>query len=158
MVGVSGQSKPPSDLRLKLSSPYPESSPILSHLLKKLKSDGCLHSVAVPGDLWLSTCGKLLSAGTVPGCWNSRKAAGKCLLSSACEMLSILLLFNVIYAASHLPNLLCSSADPIQSPLGTNQPWWHFLHAWRKMSVLLWRVIRLKCTARLTIYLVGMTR
>lgn len=109
--------------------------------------------------LCLGTCGWV----PVASCWvlaqsQAAGTAGKCLLSSTCEMLSILLLFKVIYAASRLPNLLCSSADPIQSPLGTNQPWWHFLHAWRKMSILLWRVTRLKCTARLTIYLVGMTR
>ena len=60
--------------------------------------------------------------------------------------------------SAFLANLLCSSADALKSPLGKNQPWWHFLHAWRKASVLLWRVTRLKCPARLTICLVGMTR
>lgn len=75
LVRALGWSKSPSDLSLKLNSPHLEHSPIFSHPLNKLKSDGCLQSVAGPWDLWLSTCGKLLSAGAVPGCWNSWKAA-----------------------------------------------------------------------------------
>lgn len=61
---VSGQSKPPRDPSLKPSSPHLECSPIFSHPLNKLKQGGCLHSVAVSLDLWLSTCGILLSAGS----------------------------------------------------------------------------------------------
>lgn len=61
------------------------------------------------------TCGALLRAHAVPGCCSSRKAAGKCLVSNTCEMLPFLLLFEVIYAASHLFCWTCCALQ--QTPL-----------------------------------------